>query len=191
MGSEPELLEGWLFRPSFHPSKTSQMLPNTQCTFNTSLTFFTVSYINADMIYTFYVACIVSFKQKYRSKEGFQIQTLFKANKLFCLWVQDMTKIYMIYILDAQLTDRSRFMLAPCGDTLGSWWEQTQTKCLSQALKAYISMLALWSMDIIDRNRLKWKVKEEKDLGHSQKNQVELSAFGVKRRKNFSNVNCH
>ena len=26
--------------------------------------------------------------------------------------------------------------LAPDGDTLGSWWDQTQTKCSSQALKS-------------------------------------------------------
>ncbi len=34
-------------------------------------------------------------------------------------------------------------------------------------------MLALWSTEIIDRNRLKWKVKEKKDHSHSQTNQVE------------------
>ena len=42
-------------------------------------------------------------------------------------------------------------------------------------LKAYISMLALLSVEI-DRNRLKWKVKE-KDHGHSQ--QMKLTNFTV------------
>ena len=27
--------------------------------------------------------------------------------------------------------------VVPCGDTLGSWWDQTWTKCSSQAIKAY------------------------------------------------------
>ncbi len=66
------------------------------------------------------------------------------------------------------------------GDTFGSWWDRLGlTKYLNQALKAYIglSMLALWSMEIgqMDRNRLKWKVKEEKDYGHSQ--QIKLNNF--------------
>ncbi len=64
------------------------------------------------------------------------------------------------------------YPVTPCGDTLGSWWDQTQTKCSSQALKVYISMLALWSMEIVYRNRLKWKLKVEKDHGHAT-NQVE------------------
>ena len=41
-------------------------------------------------------------------------------------------------------------------------------KTLKPGFKS-ISMLVLWSMEIIDSNRLKWKdvVKEEKDHGHS------------------------
>ncbi len=36
-------------------------------------------------------------------------------------------------------------------------------KMLKPGFRAYISMLALWSMEIIDRNSLKWKLKEEKN----------------------------
>ena len=49
------------------------------------------------------------------------------------------------------------YMLAPCGDI---FWvlmgpnSNKFTKCSSQALKAY-NILALWSMEIIDRNSLK------------------------------------
>ncbi len=42
------------------------------------------------------------------------------------------------------------------------------TSLLKSGFKSLISMLALWSMEIIDRNRLKRNVKEEKDHGHSQ-----------------------
>ncbi len=68
-------------------------------------------------------------------------------------------------------------MLTLCGDTLGFWWDQTWTKCLSQSIKTYISMLALWSMEIIDRNRLKWKVNEENAHSHSQ--QIKSNNFTV------------
>ena len=46
-------------------------------------------------------------------------------------------------------------------------------------------MMALWSIEIIYRNRLKWKIKEEKDHGHSQhikSNNVTVSLW-VKRRE--------
>ena len=44
---------------------------------------------------------------------------------------------------------------APCRDTLGSWWDQTRTKC-SARLKAYISMLVNWSMEI-KRERIRFE----------------------------------
>ncbi len=49
------------------------------------------------------------------------------------------------------------YTLAPFGDTLGSLWDQTETECSSKALKAYISMLALWSVEIKATNRLEVK----------------------------------
>ena len=66
-------------------------------------------------------------------------------------------------------------------------------------------MLALWSMEIIDRNRLKWKVKEEKDHGHNCNKSswtILLSALGnvyekstvlaVNKRKNMKQAkNLH
>ncbi len=42
---------------------------------------------------------------------------------------------------------------------------------------AYISMLALWSMEIVDRNSFMWKLKEEKDHGQSQ--QIKSNNFIV------------
>ena len=78
-------------------------------------------------------------------------------------------------------------MLTLCRDTLGSWWDQTWTKCSGQALKAYVSMLALWSMEMIDRDRLKWKVKEEKDHATHNKSSLTtlLSAFGSREGKTY------
>ena len=67
----------------------------------------------------------------------------------------------------------------PCGRR--HWWDQPGTKCSSQAL----SMLALWCMEIIHRNRLKWKKKEEKTTATRYKSSWTnlLSAFWVKRRE--------
>ena len=75
------------------------------------------------------------------------------------------------------------YMLAPCGDRLMSWWGPDSNKMLKPDLKAYIGMLALWSMEIIYRNILKWKVKEEKDHGHSQ--QINLNNFTVSQTQPF------
>ena len=50
-------------------------------------------------------------------------------------------------------------------------------------------MMALWSMEIIGRNRLKWKIKEEKDHKATRNKSswtVLLSAFRSREGKNLS-----
>ena len=83
-------------------------------------------------------------------------------------------------------------LLASCGHKLGSWWDQTRTKCSSQVLKAckYAGLVML----VVSGNRdiSKWKVKEDHAATRNKSIlTILLSACGSRDGKNLSNLSCH
>ena len=83
--------------------------------------------------------------------------------------------------------------LAPGGDTLGSWWGQTRTKCSSQAKKP-ISMLAKVYEKCKERNRfedMRRRKRRPQPLPTIKLNNFFCQPLGQEKGDSLSNLNCH
>ena len=83
------------------------------------------------------------------------------------------------------------WVVALCRDTLGSWWDQTQTKCSSQAKKP-IFIEVCWPIGLRkckegEKQIWRYRMKEKKTMATPNKSSwtILISAFGTRERRFF------